>query len=298
MENEEFIWESRLQKLQFVRCELLIGELFGCLKEDNLDPILIKGYAIARLYDNPADRISVDVDLCVDPKDYEEAKRLLLSPRYDRFNVDVHEGFRHLDSLKFQDIFAKTRLITVGQNQTEIRIPADEDHLRILVVHWLTDGGAYFEKLKDIYYLIKNRAEDFDWNRALGLVSKTRRRWVICVIALTHNHFGLRIDDLPIYEEIIDENAVPSWVTKCLEREWKSDVHLQPLHWNLFDVTILWRQIRKRFPPNAIQATVLCNGDFDSKPRIYYQILCVIKRIPPSLARIGQTVYKKVLRSK
>lgn len=293
MENSAF-WETRLQKLQFALLEQRVGQLFEILAEDGLDPILIKGWAIARFYDNPAERSSVDIDLCFSSDIYHEAEKLLSATKYHRFNVDLHNGLRNFDSIKYEELFKHTRLITIQNYKAPVRVLRPEDHLRVLAVHWLTDGGAYFEKLKDIYYLIKNRPDDFDWDRALGIIDEKRRRWILCVIKLAHLHLQLRINDLPIYEELTDQCLIPHWMEKTLEKEWQSNLRLQPLHWNLFNLKVLWKQIKKRIPPNAIQATIEMQGDFEDSPRITYQIRSVLNRVKPSLTRINKTLWKRL----
>ena len=79
---------------------------------------------------------------------------------------------------------------------------------------------------------------------------------------------------------------IPVWLIKALEKEWSTDVWLRPIHTILRDKKELWAQIKKRFPPNAIQATIDMEGSFDNRSRIYYQIGSIFVRIKPSIKRI------------
>lgn len=166
---------------------------------------------------------------------------------------------------------------------TEVRLLRPEDHLRILCVHWLTDGGANRERLWDIYYAVENRPVNFDWDRCLKSVDKRRRKWVVCAIGLAHLYFGLRVEDTPLATEA---KLIPEWVIKAVEKEWADEIRLRRLHDCLYDRKEFFRQLKKRFPPNAIQATVLTGGEFDDKPRTFYQIKKILMRTIPSIKRI------------
>ncbi|MDM7924271.1 MAG: hypothetical protein QUS14_18455, partial [Pyrinomonadaceae bacterium] len=139
----------------------------------------------------------------------------------------------------------------------------------------------------DIYYAVANRPADFDWKECLDVVSPTRRKWVIVAIGLAHKYLGLDISDLPFADEA---RNIPKWITDTVEAEWATEVRLRPIHTVWKNPRILFQQIKKRFPPNPIQATIECEGDFDDRSRLPYQIRSVIKRAMPSVKRVAGTV--------
>ncbi len=274
------------EKYQLLRYKVLeenLVEIWKVFEKQNVEPILIKGWAASRFYPKPFSRPHGDIDLAVAPEQYEKALEIQKSD--PKFFLDIHRGLRHLDILAWEDLFANSQKVKCADGF--IRVLRPEDHLRVLCVHWLTDGGAFKEKLLDIVYLVKNRPPDFDWERCLNSVGKKRRKWVLMTIGLARKYFDLNVEDLPFANETED---LPKWLIKAVEKEWKSDVRLLPLHTVLRQKQDLWRQIKKRIPPNAIQATIDVEGDFDHKPRLFYQIGSIFVRLIPSLKRIFSTV--------
>lgn len=269
---------KKFRRLKFKVYEKELQENFKCLTDAGFEVIAIKGWAAALAYPEPFERQSVDFDLMVEPTVYGDALEVLRKIRQEvslpkNYPVDLHAGARRHDTLSFADLLAESLVVKCGQ--TNIRIPRPEDHLRILCVHWLTDGGAHREKLLDIYYAVKNRKNDFDWERLLGVVSPTRRRWITCTIGLAHKYLGLEIRDTPIAPEAV---AIPDWICRTVEREWASRVRLQPLP-NFFRRRGEFiEQVGKRLPPNPIHATVQSEGEFDDGSRIKYQLKNIFER--------------------
>ncbi len=264
--------------------EMQTQKIWADFEKAGFEPILIKGWAAAQVYPQPYEREFVDVDLMVPPGKFEAARRFASELNAPGLPVDLHSGARHLDTLSFEELFADSRIVQCGAS--EVRVLRDEDHLRILCVHWLNDGGADREKLRDIYYAVANRdPETFDWDRLLSVVSPKRRRWIVCAVGLAHRYLNLDVEDTPIGREA---KEIPAWLSEAVEREWRSGVKLLPLHFFLNDKKALWEQVKKRIPPNPVQATVELEGDFDDRPRIFYQLKNVWTRLMPSIRRLRE----------
>lgn len=260
--------------------EKFIVETFKLLRQNNIEPLLIKGRAAADFYPQKFQRRFVDVDLCVSPEQFIKAEKLLKNEPSVYNLIDLHKGLRNHDTVDWEDLFENSILLEI--DGYPIRVLRPEDHLRVLCVHWLIDGGEYKDKLYDIYWLVKNRGENFDWERCLNIVSENRRRWIICVIGIAHKYPALYIDDLPFADEA---KNLPKWLTKTLEKEWQSDIRIEPLSLNFKNPKQLLQQIRKRFPPNPITATIMSEGSFDSKTRIIYQIRNISERLTASIKK-------------
>ena len=261
--------------LQKRRDELGVVRAFTIFRKNGFEPILIKGWAAGLAYPDDKPRQFTDIDLAVSALDYERARLVLLSSDFADTDIDLHKELRQLDTLSWDDLFANSRLVEL--DGTRVRVLRPEDHLRILCVHWLTDGGANEDRLRDIYYAVKNRPADFDWERCLDVVGPNRRRWVLCVICLANKYLGLPLDDLPFADEA---SRIPKWVIKRVEKEWRDPVHLMPLISFVNDGKQFFRQLKKRVPPSPIRATVEMEGKIDGSLRFFYQIGCFAKRLP------------------
>lgn len=280
-EQNDFYWLTLQNRVN----ELKISKAFEFMESRGFQPVLIKGWSIARYYPRSWQRRFIDIDLCVAPENFERAQEVLETPEGFELNIDLHKGLRHLDSVAWETLFDNCESVKIGN--TAVRTLRAEDHLRVLCVHWLTDGGAYKDRLWDIYYLVENRPDSFDWDRCLNVVNAKRRKWIVCCIGLAHKYLDLDLEDTPIADEA---KNLPRWLEKTVEKEWRTEIKLRPLQNCLHDRKLLWRQIKKRIPPNPIQATIELEGDFDDKPRAFYQIANFFTRVLPAVRRISRRI--------
>lgn len=271
--------------------EARAARAFALFRARRIEPILIKGVAAGIYYPPSRFRDAIDLDLAVSPAEFDSAAELIESPEAANLGIDLHRGMRHLDGLEWGDLFARSELAEIAD--TSIRVLCREDHLRILAVHWLTDGGGNEQRLWDITYGLQGRSRDFDWERFLEAVGTRRRRWVECVVGMCQRVHSLDLTATPLAEA---EKKLPAWFVDAVEREWAADTPFVPLRDSLTSITIFWKQLRKRLPPSPITATVLLNGDIDAPVQLHYQLASVAMRLGPSLIDVVRAMVSRVKR--
>lgn len=274
-------WNLLQRKAQAVR----VIKAFDLFRKNGIEPILIKGIAAGRFYPPSQTRLSIDIDLAVASDEFEAAERLATSSAAEGLAIDLHRELRNHDSVDWSDLVKNSEIYHIDGGS--IRILRPEDHLRVLCVHWLTDGGTSKDRLWDIYWAIDNRPQNFDWDRFVGLVESKRRRWLTCAVGVAHRYLDLDLSGTPIEDEAKD---LPSWLTDTIENEWARKTPDQPLETTLGDRKLMAAEVRKRLHPNPISATVLMNGSFNARTRIFYQIGNIFMRLGPSYHRIARAL--------
>lgn len=284
--NDEIRW-NLLQKNILERNAVRGFEMF---REAGIEPILIKGLAAGRYYPENEPRVSIDLDLAVAARDFEKADKIAQSEAADGLAIDLHRELRHLDTVSWDELFKNSVLLPL--DGAEIRIPRPEDHLRIVCLHWLTDGGRVKERLYDVYYAVSKREPMFDWYRFFGVVSPTRQRWLECTLGLTAKYLGLDLTDTPAAGA---DEKLPRWLTDTVEREWSAEVKFEPMEVAVLDRRKFVDQLGRRLNPNPIWATVQAEGSFDAPTRLHYKIANAFRRIPDSYRRISEAISNRKL---
>lgn len=261
---------------------------FTRFREQGVEPILIKGWAAGIHYPPSHPRVSIDMDLAVSAADFEKAERIAGEAAGEGLAIDLHRELRHLDTVEWVDLFSNS--ITIDIDGYPIRVLRPEDHLRVLCVHWLTDGGLNRERLWDIYYLVDDRKGEFDWHRFLAPVNDARKRWLTCTLGIAKKYLDLDLGGTPIEQESKD---LPGWLTKCIEKNWRSGFKHVPLEVAIFRPKELFTQLGDRLFPNPISSTIEMEGSFDARTRIHYRVGGFVKRVMPSLRRISTTVRQR-----
>lgn len=257
----------------------MIGEIYQLFGRYNISPVLIKGLAAAQSYPKPFQRVFSDIDLAVDPKEYKTAQKII---REHNFNIDLHRGLRHLDTLDWETLFQNSEVINLNTS-ADIRILCLEDHLRVLCVHWLNDGGADRTRLWDIYFALLTKGDNFDWEKFYGVVGEHRRKWLMTVVLLVSDYFGLDFKNVPFEAA---KYHLPGWVKTEIEKDWKNDTRLRPLGDVLHNREELFKQIKKRIPPNNLQAIIETEGEIRNSRGYMPRVKNIINRSTPSLKKI------------
>jgi hypothetical protein len=265
-----------------------ITNVIALLRNAGFEPILAKGWAVARLYPDTSLRPYGDIDLYVRPGQYSSAVRVLTSPEGKRFVVDLHEGLDASHGLSIEDLYERSQLVSLAD--VKVRVPCAEDHLRMLCLHFLRHGAWRPLWLCDIAVAVETRAPDFDWDICLGKNAR-RADWIACSIGLAHRLLGAKIEDTPVANRA---KTLPAWLISNVLKQWETPYSMSqppvsyaaPMSKYLRDPRGLLADLRRRWP-NPIEATVYTGGPFNELPRWPFQIGECVIRAAKFLARIS-----------
>lgn len=253
------------------RVEKSIAAVSIRLHKAGINPVLIKGYALSRVYPEGIVRPAGDIDLVVPDVHYQSTQQLLTDVRMSfhgdsvtrRKHAQMRKGTNAIVSLVDVDLhsfsnwygaqddrfFAFAETVDVGG--VGIHVPSTEDHLRLLCLHFLRHGGIRPLWLCDIALMIEERAEDIDWERCFG---STRREpeYVQLAIALSGKLLGSQLRG-----SMGQDYASPfsPWIVREILRQWGAS-DTTPSKW--------W--------PNAIGATYRTNRSYNRRLKSVSQI--------------------------
>ncbi|HYP26526.1 MAG TPA: nucleotidyltransferase family protein [Blastocatellia bacterium] len=269
----------RLFALQSALHERDIRQVVPLLESFGIDAVMVKGWPVAELYPDPGARPYGDLDLCVRPDQYDLAAEVFRRPENRGFVVDLHRGFGNLDERPFDELFARSQSIKVGG--VDVRIPAAEDHLRILCAHLMRHGAVRPLWLCDVAVMLDSLPDDFDWDLCLGDGGSSDM--VACSIGLAHALLGARAECTPVKERAL---SLPGWMVPSVLRQWEVPFKLRrPMLTYLNDPVGALREARHHWP-NPIEATVGLRASFNELPRLPFQLANCISRTAKLLARL------------
>ena len=256
----------RLHTLQAAVHGDRIRRVIPLLRSAGVEPLLGKGWAVAQLYPEPGLRPYGDIDLYVRSEQYPAAVAALRRQHGPGTPVDLHTGFRDLDDRDLEELYCRSRLVSLGG--VNVRVLGHEDHLRLLCLHQLRHGACRGLWLCDVAAVLESRPDDFDWDYLLS-GNQRRSDWTVSVIGLAHRLLGARLGESPLAERA---RRLPRWLVSAVLEQWGT-VHL----WQPSMATYLRHPagapeaLRQRWS-NPIEATIRCHGSFNELPRMPYQL--------------------------
>lgn len=278
----------RLLSLQSEIHEQQIEKVFRLLRQAQVEAILAKGWAAAGMYPERALRPYGDIDICVPPEHFKLAEEVLSAPEANDCWVDLHKHFSEIDERTIDALFARSRTVSLGDEQ--IRILSLEDQLALSCIHLLKHGAWRPLWLCDVGVAIESLPPTFDWDVCQG-TNRTRAHWINCAIGLAKRLLRAETNGLPAQLEI----DLPAWLIENVLKQWASPFaigqppmsHPVPMAELLRHPAGLVDGLRQRWP-NPIIATVSVNGEFNNLPRLPYQMANCFSRLGRLLLNSSQ----------
>lgn len=261
----------RFQHLQSAIYEHRIKRVFELVRSVGVEPLLIKGWVSGRYYAEKALRPYSDIDLIVRPEHLTITERLLRSESALASWVDLQHRCIELAACDLDSLFARSELVSL--DGVNVRVPCQEDHLRLVAIHLLQHGAWRPLWLCDVAAAVEARTADFDWPRCLG-ANRQRAQWVACAILLAHRLLGAQIE-----ETLLEQFALASWLPRSVLKHWEMPVAAaqSPARYGTPMAAYLSRPagvlgaIGRRWP-DPIIATINVGGAFNRLPRLPYQL--------------------------
>jgi hypothetical protein len=281
---EQFHREYRFQALNAALNQRALKLIIRQLRDNDVEPVLVKGWSVARHYPETGLRQYGDFDLCILPDQFDAASAQLESFESQGYKVDLHCGFGKFFESRTDEIFERSQLVKL--DDVAVRILSQEDLLRFLCLHWLRHGAVRPLWLCDIAVLLEAQGEDFDWDRCLGS-SQQQADWVACAVGLARELLGARIKPMPIAQR---SRALPKWLVPAVLKEWGAAFRpMTPLTVHLrhpFRFKNLLEELTHHWP-NPIEATMTLNAPFNELPRLPFQVGHVFSRTAALVAQLA-----------
>ena len=262
----------RLLVLQAAIHEAKIEKTFNTLREQGIEPIVIKGWAVARTYPRAALRAYGDIDLIVRHRELARANDIAKANLRECL-LDFHSSPFELADRRTEDLFARSQLVACGNVQ--VRVLCQEDHFALLAIHLLKHGAWRPLWLCDLAMMLASMSADFAWNLCLG-ADPRRANWILAAVGLAQ-----RLLAAPIKNEDIAARAgaVPPWLVERVLRAWDTPFaimqapqrHRAPISSYLRQPRGLLADLARRWP-DPIVATITVNGTFGARRRKRYEI--------------------------
>jgi Uncharacterised nucleotidyltransferase len=273
----------RLHSVQSCVREHLVAQVFDRCRAFGVEPLLAKGWAVARLYPEAGLRPSGDIDLFVRPERRSSAELALVDFKPRQVTVDLHSGFPDLGDRSLDDVWSHSTLRRCGTS--DVRITGLEDQLRHLCIHVLRHGAWRPLWLCDVAATVESIDASFDWDYCLR-GSRQGREAVACAVGLAHHLLGARVEHTPLADRA---RCLPRWLVPSVLRQWGrrygryTDV---PIVSALRRVSTIAPALRRRWP-NAVESTMSVRGSFNNVPRLPFQLADCLLRLGKIMVRLA-----------
>ena len=272
--------------------EMNVCDIFRRARAAGIEPILFKGWALARLYPDDGLRPYGDIDLWMTANDLPRFNTVLSLRNDSGYCVEPHGSFYPSYERSFADVMSRSKLVRL--DKVQVRVPCDEDHLRFICLHFLFHGGWRPLWLCDIALMVESAGADFDWDRCLSGKRK-HADWIACTIGLAHQLLGADVRGTAVERRA---HNVPAWLSTALLRQWGKGSGMSGVEKLSLSLPARLRERKKIISAlrehwrNPIQASVEMNASFGSSPRSMWQISSAVSRLPAFAEQLARDVLK------
>ncbi|HZQ08958.1 MAG TPA: nucleotidyltransferase family protein [Anaerolineae bacterium] len=270
------------QSVYAARSQIHVYRYVSALHTEQIEPIVFKGWALLPYYAEAGLRPVGDVDLAVAPEVAERARNTLERFNLRDWEVDVHAGLEdpvhsaYIPFLTWDDVFAHTRRVPIGDRQ--VRCLAPEDELQLLCIHFMRHRGFRPVWLCDIAAALEARPANFDWARALSKPPYTS--WITYTLRLAEQLFDVNLGDTPLSA---NKFTLPEWLVRGVLERWGEPTKPQNVIYD--SVFQLWRnpsrwaeawrvRVHDRF-----SAAIECCGSLDEPFLMRYQLFLMARTL-------------------
>jgi hypothetical protein len=213
--------------------EASLASIVRLLNHANVKPLIFKGWAVARRYASPQSRPYGDFDLLAAPAERAAARRTLVAhclasaskPHEGQFVfagahgqsvgvVDFHDEFPAYYATPEDQMLARAKEVKLAGGEILLE-PCPEDHLRIVVMHFLKHGGWRPLWLCDVAALVESAGDGFDWELCCGH-NPVARSWVRIGLAAAGALVGC------LLPHSLGLATPPNWFLKTVLHEWRA----------------------------------------------------------------------------
>ncbi len=280
LEAAPFHEAYRMHALEGALQEGRLPQAFARLRAAGLEPLLAKGWAVARHYPESGLRPYGDIDLFVSAGQHAAAAAALHPAGAAPLPVDLHAGFADLDDRDPEALASRSCAVEM-KGATVVTFGA-EDHLRLVALHALRHGLARALWLVDVAVLLEQRPADFDWDCLLGGLAR-RTEAMACAIGLASRLLGAGLEGVP---ESLARRPLPSWLEPAVLEQWgRGSARRRPIEDYLRDPAGALREIPLHWP-NAVAASVGTGAPWNELPRLPFQVVFATRRGALALRRM------------
>lgn len=247
----ELLARFRTLALDLALHEVRLAAALDLAAAAGAEPLLLKGWSVARLYPSPGLRPCGDVDLAVPAAVHTDLQQALDTRPADRdwIDVDLEHRFLTADGTPLRELMARSRRVPLGDR--EVPVLGEADQLRLVCVHYLRAGGWPVRALCDVALLLEAAPADLDWD--VVLKTALHRGWVLVAAGLAERLLGADLTGTPVTGA---GHRVPSWVVQHVLAGFGTTAAAHNLRHAPFNLAAqpaeLVRQLRERWPADGL----------------------------------------------